>query len=241
MEDNSIQMEKDLKTFLYHLRLTADVAVVEMADSDISAYTYERTLRMEQRTEILKEMRNQQLGKPGKKAQEIHEVQEIIDRAHPTTVDSPVSPATVTINIDTIPEGDENDPHGENHTSPPAANAGSPTNLTPQEKANSEKNQYTFSAPKGQPFQKDLLTIKPNVFGVRDRGNVRRMHTAVRLNEVIVEKSHDAQMVIMNLPGPPRNEAGEENYMEFLEVLTEGLDRVLMVRGGGREVITIYS
>lgn len=29
--------------------------------------------------------------------------------------------------------------------------------------------------------------------------------------------------------------------MEFLEVLTEGLERVLMVRGGGREVITIFS
>jgi len=29
--------------------------------------------------------------------------------------------------------------------------------------------------------------------------------------------------------------------MEFLEVLTEGLDRVLMVRGGGREVVTIYN
>ena len=29
--------------------------------------------------------------------------------------------------------------------------------------------------------------------------------------------------------------------MEFLDVLTEGLDRVLMVRGGGREVVTIYS
>ncbi len=29
--------------------------------------------------------------------------------------------------------------------------------------------------------------------------------------------------------------------MEYLEVLTEGLDRVVMVRGGGREVITIYS
>ena len=29
--------------------------------------------------------------------------------------------------------------------------------------------------------------------------------------------------------------------MEFLEVLTDGLERVLMVRGGGREVITIYS
>lgn len=29
--------------------------------------------------------------------------------------------------------------------------------------------------------------------------------------------------------------------MEFLEVLTEGLDRVLLVRGSGREVVTIYS
>lgn len=29
--------------------------------------------------------------------------------------------------------------------------------------------------------------------------------------------------------------------MEFLEVLTEGLDTVLMVRGSGSEVITIYS
>lgn len=30
MEDNSIQMKKDLKTFLYHLRIEADVEVVEM-------------------------------------------------------------------------------------------------------------------------------------------------------------------------------------------------------------------
>lgn len=30
MEDNSIQMKKDLATFLYHLRIQADVEVVEM-------------------------------------------------------------------------------------------------------------------------------------------------------------------------------------------------------------------
>lgn len=33
----------------------------------------------------------------------------------------------------------------------------------------------------------------------------------------------------------------ERPDMEFLEVLTEHLDRVMLVRGGGREVITIYS
>ena len=37
---------------------------------------------------------------------------------------------------------------------------------------------------------------------------------------------------------PPLTPAAD---MEFLEVLMDGLDRVLLVRGGGREVITIYS
>ena len=99
LEDNSIQMKKDLKTSLYNLRIDAEVEVVEMVrlffflfysrrllrfqiirsplnslidysfpieffffcvrmqmDSDISAYTYERTLVMEQRNQMLKEM-----------------------------------------------------------------------------------------------------------------------------------------------------------------------------------------
>lgn len=42
-------------------------------------------------------------------------------------------------------------------------------------------------------------------FVYSDEGNVRRMHTAVKLNEVIVNKSHDAQLVILNLPGPPKD------------------------------------
>lgn len=67
------------------------------------------------------------------------------------------------------------------------------------------------------------------------------MHHAQELNGVIVKKSKEAKLVLLNMPGPPKNRNGEENYMEFLEVLTEGLNRVLLVRGGGREVITIYS
>lgn len=45
----------------------------------------------------------------------------------------------------------------------------------------------------------------------RNQSNVRRMHTAVRLNEVIVKKSQDAKLVLLNMPGPPRNRKGDEN------------------------------
>lgn len=56
MQDNSIQMKKDLKAWLYAIRIEASIEVIEFNDSDISQYTYERTLRMEQRTEMLRQM-----------------------------------------------------------------------------------------------------------------------------------------------------------------------------------------
>lgn len=47
----------------------------------------------------------------------------------------------------------------------------------------------------------------------RDQSNVRRMHTAVKLNEVIVTRSHDARLVLLNMPGPPKNSEGDENWI----------------------------
>ncbi|XP_044298912.1 solute carrier family 12 member 7 isoform X5 [Varanus komodoensis] len=201
MDDNSIQMKKDLQMFLYHLRISAEVEVVEMFENDISAFTYEKTLVMEQRSQMLKQM---QLSKNERE----REAQLIHDRntaAHSTgMVKSHTAIAT--------PEK---------------------VQMTwTKEKLISEKhkNKETSLA-----SYKDIFNMKPN------QSNVRRMHTAVKLNGVVLNKSQHAQLVLLNMPGPPKNRQGDENYMEFLEVLTEGLNRVLLVRGGGREVITIYS
>uniref|UniRef100_A0A673BQH5 Solute carrier family 12 member 6-like n=1 Tax=Sphaeramia orbicularis TaxID=375764 RepID=A0A673BQH5_9TELE len=205
MEDNSIQMKKDLATFLYHLRIVAEVEVVEMHDSDISAYTYERTLMMEQRSQMLRQMR---LSKSDRE----REAQLVKDR-------------NSMLRLTSIGSDDDDDTDGEHHRRVQMT-------WTKEKTSQYRATHSGCSTPEGF---RDMLSIRP------DHSNVRRMHTAVKLNEVIVNKSHDARLVLLNMPGPPRNPDGDENYMEFLEVLTEGLERVLLVRGGGSEVITIYS
>jgi len=72
-------------------------------------------------------------------------------------------------------------------------------------------------------------------------GRLLRMHTAVQLNKSIKTNSSEAQLVIVNCPEPPANQLAQENYMQYLEVLTDGLKRVLMVRGSGKEVVTMYT
>ncbi|KAL7374955.1 hypothetical protein ABVT39_009763 [Epinephelus coioides] len=218
MEDNSIQMKKDLATFLYHLRIEAEVEVVEMHDSDISAYTYERTLMMEQRSQMLRQMR---LSKSDREK----EAQLVKDR-------------NSMLRLTSIGSDDDDDTDGGERERATSAGGSTEHHRRVQMTWTKEKtSQYRAthsgcSTPEGF---RDMLSIRP------DHSNVRRMHTAVKLNEVIVNKSHDARLVLLNMPGPPKNTDGDENYMEFLEVLTEGLERVLLVRGGGSEVITIYS
>uniref|UniRef100_A0A8C6U1G5 Rh50-like protein n=1 Tax=Neogobius melanostomus TaxID=47308 RepID=A0A8C6U1G5_9GOBI len=42
------------------------------------------------------------------------------------------------------------------------------------------------------------------------------MHTALKLNEVISKKSKEAKLVLLNMPGPPRNRVGDENlYKDY--------------------------
>uniref|UniRef100_A0A4W5L884 Solute carrier family 12 member 5b n=1 Tax=Hucho hucho TaxID=62062 RepID=A0A4W5L884_9TELE len=144
MDDNSIQMKKDLTTFLYHLRIDAEVEVVEMHDSDISAYTYEKTLVMEQRSQILKQIN---LTKTERER-----------------------------------EGGAQTP------------GSAEVQMTWTEKADGE-----------------LANSGHLVYSNRNQSNVRRMHTALRLNGVIVKKSSEAKLVLLNMPGPPKNRAGDEN------------------------------
>lgn len=218
MEDNSIQMKLDLTQFLYNLRIDADIEVVEIEDAAISAYTYERTLMMEQRNQILQHLhlsKRESQREVGVMMERLRDSNSAIRGYQQTSFDD----VDLARNEMTW----------------------TPAKLMQMRKAGAIGSDDADESASSQGAEgkglKKLLDIKPNSM------NIRRMHTAVKLNEVIVNRSHQAKLVILNLPGPPKGvePQREANYMEYLEVLTEGLERVLMVRGGGREVITIYS
>ncbi|XP_035172128.1 solute carrier family 12 member 7-like [Oxyura jamaicensis] len=245
MDDNSIQMKKDLQMFLYHLRLNAEVEVVEMFENDISAFTYEKTLMMEQRSQMLKQM---QLSKNERE----REIQSItgesrgsIRRKSYSSLQSIGQDVQALMTNDYGEEEAQliHDRNTASHSTP-AVKASAATSVPEKVQMTWTKEKFVAEKHKNKDTNvsgfKDIFNMKPE-WGNLNQSNVRRMHTAVKLNGVVLNKSQHAQLVLLNMPGPPKNRKGDENYMEFLEVLTEGLDRVLLVRGSGREVITIYS
>ncbi|OQV22703.1 Solute carrier family 12 member 5 [Hypsibius exemplaris] len=284
LEDNTIQIKKDLQSFLYGLRINAEAHVIEMGSEDISAYTYERTLVMEQRQKILKAMNLNRHGSVKKN------VQLIVDQAHRKELPSGTArKTTVRINQShtVVPPsvfrvgggdggvGESDDELVNNEIREPSSLDGtaapneSSVNLSKGGDASGNHINHVTSLPDVGNEEKEmevetqengdihcrftsrmqLNSESERCIGERYGGskptdsNVRRMHTAVTMNKKIKENSSEAQLVILNLPKPPKSfrEQSEMNYMEFVEVLTDGLTRVLMVRGAGREVVTIYS
>ncbi|XP_022110096.1 solute carrier family 12 member 4-like isoform X1 [Acanthaster planci] len=226
LEDNSEKMIKDLQTFLYHLRIEAEVEVVEMPTGTIAAYTFERTMMMEQRSELLRQM------KLTKKESRMVP-QTFMDESH-------ISVRVKKSNSDKKVTFSTEEPSSSPFDSPGILDEDEGEDLiyeAPSEDSVGE-NKDSAEAPQ---TPKDTEQVKLDFQRQPSQSNVERMNNAVRLNEVIVDRSHKANLVILNLPGPPKKKYREHYYMEYLEVLTEGLERVLMVRGGGREVITIYS
>uniref|UniRef100_A0A3Q3MVJ7 Solute carrier family 12 member 7b n=1 Tax=Mastacembelus armatus TaxID=205130 RepID=A0A3Q3MVJ7_9TELE len=240
MDDNSIQMKKDLQMFLYHLRLDAEVEVVEMHDSDISAFTYEKTLVMEQRSQMLKQMQLSRTEREREIQSITDESRSSIRRKNQGATQSSQQPSS----MEAAQEDEAQLLHDRNSATQATVNDKSDTgpervHMTwTKDKLFTERNRNREA--NANVAVRDLFNMKPEWESL-NQTNVRRMHTAVKLNEVVVNKSQGAHLVLLNMPGPPQNRGGDENYMEFLEVLLEGLNRVLLVRGGGREVITIYS
>lgn len=56
-----------------------------------------------------------------------------------------------------------------------------------------------------------------HAFNYRESDTLKRLHTALRMNETIRALSKDSQLVILNLPAPPKSsDPGKQSYCKFL-------------------------
>ena len=63
--------------------------------------------------------------------------------------------------------------------------------------------------------------------------------TAERINRLMREHSDDCALTVVNLPLKTRMQP--EHFVDYVSVLTKGIDRMLLVRGSGKEVVTSYA
>ncbi|PAA68892.1 hypothetical protein BOX15_Mlig002002g2 [Macrostomum lignano] len=277
--DNTLKMREDLRRMIYQLRITAEVSVVELGDSDLTAYTHQKTLQMEKRTALMQKLRLSQKALSSQPQLLLDALRRGSNQAETSLLggDAGSGPDEAIEMTEAAPKRST----AAADTAAAAAAAAAASGDGAKEPLISNC-QYTFSAaaaraafrlpPSGGAEEDDtevaaaaavaaaadeavnaaaaaaanaeqadgLGDLTGDLAGDRS-GTKKKMHSAIRLNRKISELSGDSKLVIINLPKPPRNRDGLNNYICYLDALTEGLNRVLLVRGTGKEVITIYS
>jgi potassium/chloride transporter 4/5/6 len=222
-QENSTKLKQQLQTYVYQLRIDAEILVTELSDPELSKTAFERTLLMEERSKMLKQMQrrgiaNRQLNEPGGG-----------DNDDQVIPNSPRAEDTSSSN-----ESSQKDQPLEN-------NDEVCDKITENDEGNNGQNQKT-SLPRqpSLPFT-EADGEKQKRLKALDRKKVHKMHGAIRLNELILEHSNESQLVLFSLPKPPIHKDDVDDYIHYLEVISDKLQRVLFVRGTGAEVITTSS
>lgn len=205
-------------------------------DTEISDYAYERTLMMEQRSEIMKRLNTQRkqsilleqevegrlirfrIRKPsiyelegpngeGSGALTGQQLSCGAGNGAAQLVGTPASPPASSVS--SHQSGDQF-PMVELQSPLTVATRDNTTTTGDQPKPQGHS---SFAAKEEQGRRQDL-----NLNNLRpDAMNVRRMHTALSLNEAILRRSKQAKLVIINLPGAPQDNSPEaENNCECL-------------------------
>uniref|UniRef100_A0A9J2P2V1 Amino acid permease/ SLC12A domain-containing protein n=1 Tax=Ascaris lumbricoides TaxID=6252 RepID=A0A9J2P2V1_ASCLU len=224
--DNNTKMQADLQRYVYQLRIDAKILVVELADPEISKNAFERTLLMEERTKFLHEIQGSRPRQAVSRPSPLVIAEQREKEKRPLSNDSKSEMST----DGATSENGDNEKHERN-----GEDDGENVNSINENDRNDAQQRKMNGATKkhDEERNKKLRAL--------DKKKVRKMHTAVRLNELILEHSSESQLILLNLPKPPIGKDGLDDYMHYLEVLTDNLPRVLFVRGTGKEVITTYS
>uniref|UniRef100_A0A915PLX0 Uncharacterized protein n=1 Tax=Setaria digitata TaxID=48799 RepID=A0A915PLX0_9BILA len=232
--DNNTKLQADLQRYVYQLRIDARIMVVELSDPKISKNAFERTLLMEERTRYMHEM---------------CEIKGKLNKISPLVLAEMKQNGKLSDDndndTDSETKGKNDDKNGDDDnegTSKEKTSAVKKT-ISSLEKAPSchDEKRVTIAESKNEIVGGNGKDDRDRKFRMLDKKKVRKMHTAVRLNELILANSANSQLVLLNLPKPPVAKEGLDDYMHYLEVLSDKIPRILFIRGTGKEVITTYS
>lgn len=87
----------------------------------------------------------------------------------------------------------------------------------------------------GRPLMADGKTVVVNEQQVE-----KFLYTTLKLNSTILRYSRMAAVVLVSLPPPPLNHPAYF-YMEYMDLLVENVQRLLIVRGYRRDVVTLFT
>ncbi|KRZ38042.1 Solute carrier family 12 member 6, partial [Trichinella pseudospiralis] len=224
-EEDLDKVRESMKTFIYHLRMDATVDVVCLTKYDISEYAHELTLKREQRQKMLDQLGLTDRQKDidvNRSCKRCKQMKMIINFSFTSLqVDNAISNSTSGVQSGAeLPV--------QNRTNLLALD-----NLFKNDKTN-ERNEAVSNAAAEQCEEEKLPITSAQTY------NIRCLQRAKKLNEAIQSRSRESDLIFLNLPDPGRN-GYEKFYMEYIEVMTTGLNRVVLIKGTGSEVVTIFS
>lgn len=213
--DNNVKIQKDLHDYVYKLRINATILVVELADPEISKAAFEQTLLMEERARL---------------ARSIRKDNEAVAIQSATSITTPGSRDEILKQLES---------RGSMDDLLTASPSREPTQTEDVIKPHVDSYR-SYTRKPGRNLRR-TIELEWRRFRQLDRQKVQKMHTAVRLNEIITKHSADSELVILNLPKPPVNKRGLSDYVHYLEVLSNNVKRVLFIRGTGKEKLATTS
>jgi len=71
--------------------------------------------------------------------------------------------------------------------------------------------------------------------------NKEKTNRHLRLYELLQEHSDEAEMIMMTLTLPRKNQVSAPLYLAWLDIMTRNLPPTLLVRGNQSSVLTFYS
>lgn len=225
LTDNSVEMKRNLLQSLQRLRINADCDVLELGDFDVSQFAYEKTMMLRSREEFLRKIEDSNVLNMPSSSHKRRDSSGSVKFSRKLSLSRQIFKGFGLSN--------ENDSSPRNGDSGPLD---APAIIPPTRSEEPSPEQHLLLGGK--------TPVTPRSAAKMDE-NVAMMNTAVKLNALMNQNSgpdSDCSLVLCNLPAPSDKKEGSNSiaYIEYLTTLTEGLPRLMLLKGTGSEVVTTY-